>query len=104
MCSDQVKVSNKSGFPMDDAEVPDTSHASDGELSDDNSVSMHSCSNRSRDETAEEKRMRKQAVKEAQKVARMRKKQTKVLYRQERTRQQKQMAGLMTKNASVIEL
>ncbi len=90
---------------MEDAEVSDSSHdASDGDLSDGDSVSMHSCQNRPRDETAEEKRMRKQAVKAAQKAARLRKKQTKMLYRQERTRQQKQMAGMMTKNASVIEL
>ena len=63
--------------------------------------SFHS---RCREESTEEKRQRKQAVKAAQREARARKKQTKSLYRNESVRQQKQVAGMITKNASIVGL
>lgn len=95
--TDPVKISSKSGFPIDDAESEDGQE--DGQ-----SVTSSVCPTRPRNETPDERRERKQAVKDAQREARMRKKQTKMLYRQETLRQQRQLAAMPTKHASVIEL
>lgn len=92
---DPVIISKKTGLPVE-------SEASDASMSDTEASDLFLV--RSKEETTDEKRRRKSAVKEAQREARRRKKETKQLFRREQTRQQKQFAGMLSKNASVIEL
>lgn len=59
---------------------------------------------RKKGETPEERKARKSAVKESQRNAKARKKELKMLYRKENVKQQKQMAGMVTKNATTVTL
>lgn len=65
---------------------------------------MSTVPERKKGETPQERKARKAAVKENQKAARARKKELKMMYRREHIKQQKQMAGLATKNASTVVL
>lgn len=105
--SGQVKLSAKSGFPL---EAFEQANKDDGGVgSPDVRDSMSNVdqvipTERKKGETAEEKKARKAAVKLAQRQARVDKKELKMMYRKEHLNQQKQMAGIITKNASTVIL
>lgn len=96
--SGKIELSSKSGFPL----IEQQARVETDEESVVDNVCVHQ--QRSRDEAPEEKKSRKKAVKQAQKEARVLKKETKTRYRQAMIQQQKQSAAMLTKNASVIQL
>eukprot|EP00210_Caulerpa_lentillifera_P001053 g1016.t1 len=93
----KIELSSKSGLPRREEETYMTNDESPIE-----SACVHQ--NRPREETLEEKKLRKKAIKQSQKEARAVKKETKARYRQAMVQQQKQNAAMITKNASVIQL
>ena len=91
-----IKLSNKTGIPLaavveGDVPAPASSSGSDeGHLEDDFELLLLE---RRKDETPEEKRVRKAAVKEAQRDARASKKALRTMFREEGTKQRRQAAG-----------
>ncbi|GMH40512.1 hypothetical protein BSKO_08416 [Bryopsis sp. KO-2023] len=108
--SGQIKLSAKSGFPLEALEAINNRHEEGEEEEEDRSsgatIDTESviCTERKKGESPQERKARKAAVKEAQRQARVDKKQLKMMYRQEHTNQQKRMAGIITKNASTVVL
>ena len=106
----KVKVSDKTGIPMSDHPKLTKQHlrtldaASDANILshiDESSKSLHP--SRKKGETTEERKMRKQCVKESKKDRRLEKKATKIAFQEEKCRQKKELMNIQ-QNLSGIRI
>ncbi|XP_060716051.1 protein LTV1 homolog isoform X2 [Tachysurus vachellii] len=95
----QIRVSNKTGIPLD--VLPQRGltarQVERMERIDDSDLPRVSTQPRSREESKDDRKLRKQAIKEERKERRMEKKANKVAFKQEKQKQEKQMVSLRAK-------
>ncbi|KAL7845489.1 hypothetical protein AOLI_G00236810 [Acnodon oligacanthus] len=92
----QIRVSNKTGIPLDvlPKKGPTARQVEQMERINDSDLPRASTQPRSREESKEDRKLRKQAIKDERKERRMEKKANKVAFKQEKIMQEKQMVGL----------
>ncbi|XP_072513393.1 protein LTV1 homolog [Salminus brasiliensis] len=92
----QILVSNKTGIPLDVLPKKGLTarQVERMERINDSDLPRVSTQPRSREESTEDRKLRKQAIKEERKERRMEKKANKVAFKQEKLMQEKQMVGL----------
>ncbi|XP_076847904.1 protein LTV1 homolog [Brachyhypopomus gauderio] len=92
----QIRVSGKTGIPLDvlPKNGPTARQVERMERINDSDLPRASTQPRSRHESTEQRKLRKQAVKDERKERRAEKKMNKVAFKQEKQEQEKQMAGL----------
>ncbi|XP_036413275.1 protein LTV1 homolog isoform X2 [Colossoma macropomum] len=92
----QILVSNKTGIPLDvlPKKGPTARQVERMERINDSDLPRASTQPRSREESKEDRKLRKQAIKEERKERRMEKKANKVAFKQEKMMQEKQMVSL----------
>ncbi|XP_056136318.1 protein LTV1 homolog [Lampris incognitus] len=93
-----IRVSNKTGIPLDvlPSRGPTAKQAERMERINDSDLPRVCTQPRNKEESKEERKARKQTIKEERKERRTEKKANKVAFKQEKTRQEKQMLNLRT--------
>lgn len=92
----QIRVSGKTGIPLDvlPKKGPTARQVERMERINDSDLPRVSTQPRSREESKDDRKLRKQAIKEERKERRVEKKANKVAFKQEKLMQEKQMVGL----------